>query len=229
VPAFNEARSVGAVVEGLRAEGLSVLVVDDGSTNGTAAIARSAGAGVVQLATNLGVGGALRAGIRYALNNGYSQVVQCDGDGQHPAEEVVRLLSDASSQGVHLLVGSRLTAPGSRRGEGFVRRVALGLLALLASRSVGHRVTDSTSGLRVIRRPLLDALAERMPRHYLGDTCEVMVSSGRAGFIVAEIPVAMRDRTHGSSTAPWTAAVGLTLRASLVALLRLHRRFDRLR
>jgi cellulose synthase/poly-beta-1,6-N-acetylglucosamine synthase-like glycosyltransferase len=211
VPAYNEAQSVGAVVAGLRALALPVLVVDDGSRDGTAQVARDAGAEVLRLTSNLGVGGALRAGVRFALLNGYSQVVQCDGDGQHPPAQVARLLAESALTDAHLIVGSRFTEVAARRQEGLVRWFALSLLAWLASRSAGCRITDSTSGLRVIRRPLLDQLAEKFPRHYLGDTFEVLISAGRAGFVIAEHPVAMVERQHGTSTASRAAAVGLTL------------------
>jgi hypothetical protein len=228
VPAWNEAKSVGDVVHGLHEAGLSVLVIDDGSTDGTALVARDARAGVISLPSNLGVGGALRAGFRYALEHGYSQVVQCDGDGQHPTEAVLSILAASqASEKTHLLIGSRFTTPRSRREEGFVRWSALSLLAWIASRSAGRPITDATSGLRVVRHPLLEEFALKLPRHYLGDTFESIVSAARAGFVIDEHPVTMTDRLHGASTATWSAAVGLTLRAAAVTVLGLHRRFDR--
>jgi hypothetical protein len=227
VPAFNEAPSVSEVVDSLRALGLPVIVVDDGSTDATAQVARAAGATVMELPSNLGVGGALRAGIRLALRAGYRQVVQCDADGQHPAHEVNALLLEQHKNPRDLLIGSRFTTRGSRKGEGIVRWSAMSLLALVASRSAGTRITDATSGLRVIRRPLLDQLAEKIPRHYLGDTFEVIVAAGSAGFRIAETPVTMSDRIYGSSSASPAAAFGLTLRALLIGVLRAHRRLDR--
>jgi hypothetical protein len=227
VPAMNEERSVAGVVRGLHAIGLPVLVIDDGSSDGTAHAAREAGAGVIRLASNLGVGGALRAGFRYAIEHGYTRVVQCDGDGQHPPESVRSLLdAAASAEDTHLLIGSRFTTPGARRAEGIVRWSALSLLSVIASRSAGRKVTDATSGLRVIQRPLLDEFAHKLPRHYLGDTFEAIVSAARAGFRIDEHPVTMVDRLHGVSTATRAAAVGLTLRAAAVTVLGLHRRFD---
>ena len=227
VPAFNEARSVGAVVDGLRDIGLPVIVIDDGSTDGTAQVAREHGATVVVLPTNLGVGGALRAGMRLALQQGFTQAVQCDADGQHPPEAVMALLEAQRRDPHDLLVGSRFTAQGAGRGEGLVRRTAMSLLAAFASRATGVRITDATSGLRAIRRPLLDQVAAHLPRHYLGDTFEVLLSAGRAGYRVAEHPVQMDERRFGVSTASFGAALGLTTRAVLVAILRAQPRFDR--
>ena len=227
VPAYNEGRSVGAVVDGLHALGLPVIVVDDGSTDETGAVARLHGATVVALPTNLGVGGALRAGMRLALERGFAQVVQCDADGQHPPE-AVRALLDAQRAAPHdLLIGSRFTESGAGRGKGPVRRTAMALLAAFASRATGVQITDATSGLRVIRRPLLDQVAEHLPRHYLGDTFEVLLSAGQAGYRIAEHPVRMEQRRFGTSTASFGAALGLTTRALLVALLRAQPRFDR--
>ena len=227
VPAFNEARSVGTVVDDLLLIGLPVIVIDDGSTDGTADVARAHGATVVALPTNLGVGGALRAGMRLALRRGFTQVVQCDADGQHPPEAVRALLDAQRSDPHDLLVGSRFTAHGAGRGEGVVRRIAMALLAAFASRATGVRITDATSGLRAIRRPLLDQVAEHLPRHYLGDTFEVLLSAGRAGYRVAEHPVRMEERRFGASTASFGAALGLTTRAVLVAILRAQPTFER--
>ena len=227
VPAFNEAPSVGQVVTSLRALGLPVIVVDDGSTDTTARVARAAGATVISLPTNLGVGGALRAGIRFAVQEGYEQVVQCDADGQHPSEAVRSLVEAQAMHPQDLLIGSRFAKDGARRNERLVRRTAMRILAAFASRATGVRITDATSGLRVIRQPLLGELALHLPRHYLGDTFEVLVSAGRAGFRIAEHPVAMSERQHGASTASFASALGLTLRAMLVAALRGHARFQR--
>lgn len=227
VPAYNEAPSVGTVVASLRAAGLPVIVVDDGSSDSTPAVARENGATVMTLPSNLGVGGALRAGIRLAIQAGYSQVVQCDADGQHPVTEVQSLLAAQRQRPHDLHIGSRFTVPGSRRQERAARRSAMALLAVLASRSAGTPITDATSGLRVIRQPLLGELAQKLPRHYLGDTFEVILAAGRAGFSIAEHPVAMAARSHGTSSASTSAAVGLTLRALLIAVLRAHRRLSR--
>lgn len=221
VPAFNEAASVGTVVRDLIRAGIPVLVVNDGSTDDTEAIARSAGAHVLTLPINLGVGGALRAGFRVARRTGFTQVVQCDADGQHPVKAVLDLIEAQAARPVDLLIGSRFVDPAVRHREGVVRFSATLLLAKIASRAAGRRITDATSGLRVIQTPLLDELARSMPVHYLGDTFEVNVMAGRSGYLIEEIPVTMVPRRHGASSASTLDAVRLTLRGVLVALLRL--------
>lgn len=225
VPAYNEEQSVSGVVEGLLRIGLAVLVVDDGSSDGTATAARRAGASVLELPTNLGVGGALRAGISHAVSIGFRAVIQCDADGQHPAEEVAKLVETSRRSKAHLLIGSRFLTSGSRGGVPIARRIAMLTLAVLGSRAAQRPLTDPTSGLRIIRQPLLGEVACHLPRHYLGDTFELAVSAGRTGYAIDECPVTMKPRLHGRSSASVTAAVGLTLRAILVVLLGAHLAF----
>lgn len=224
VPAFNEVATVATVVRELRSIGLPVLVVSDGSTDGTADAARGAGASVLELPLNLGVGGALRAGFQIARSHGYHTIVQCDADGQHPTEAVGKLLEEQNRSPADLLIGSRFLSPGVRREEPFFRRTAMLVLSTLASRAGRTQITDATSGLRLIRSPLLDELARAMPTHYLGDTFEVNVMAGRAGYRIREVPTVMRPRAFGSSTASTAAAFRLTIRGILVVLLRAQRR-----
>src|SRR5688572_11814521 len=107
IPAYREAATVGAVVAAVRAAGFDCVVVDDGSPDRTTEVARAAGATVLRLAVNLGVGAALRCGFRYADSHGYAAVVQCDADGQHPPEAIVGLIEAAREHDAHLVIGSR--------------------------------------------------------------------------------------------------------------------------
>lgn len=221
VPALNEAATIGSVVRDLTRSGLPVLVVDDGSTDETGACARAEGAAVLTLPINLGVGGALRAGFGVALRAGFTQALQCDADGQHPIRAVLALLEAQARSNADLLIGSRFLDPKARRREGLVRFIATFLLARVASRSSGQPITDATSGLRIVRRPLLDEVARSMPAHYLGDTFEVNVMAGRSGYVIEEIPVEMEPRVSGASSSSTLASVRLTIRVMMVALLRL--------
>ena len=224
VPAYNEQGSVGDVVRRARATGLDVIVVDDGSSDATAEVAAQAGAVVLRLPTNLGVGAALRTGFRVALRDGYTRVVQCDGDGQHAPEEIPRLLAEHRSREVDLLIGSRfLTAEAARPPA--TRWFAMRLLARSASRAAGVPITDATSGFRVVSSPLLEEFAAGLPNHYLGDTYEALVAAGRAGFRVAEVPVPTIARSHGSSSASAFAATTFTVRVLAVVGIRAHAPF----
>ena len=221
VPAWNEEASVASVVTSLGDHGYEVLVVSDGSTDSTASVARSSGAKVVELPVNLGVGGALRAGFRYAVDHGYDAVVQCDADGQHLAEEIAALLGARSHSGAHLVIGSRFADNGEFETS-FFRKIAMNILAFIARRSTGAYLSDVSSGFRVISEPLLSEFAREFPSAYLGDTFEAVISAGRAGYTIQEIPVSMRQREHGTSTASTLAAIKFLVRVLLIVSLRIE-------
>lgn len=223
VPAYNEERSVGDVVARLRSFGYPVLVIDDGSRDDTAAVAESAGALVARMPFNAGVGGALRTGLRFAADHGYQTVLQCDADGQHPIDHVQRLLDAAVERDSHLMIGSRFASGDPPSMEiSAIRRFAMWTLASSASRAVGRRLTDVSSGFRVFRGSLIPALAQHMPEYYLGDTYEAVISAGRAGYRIEELAVPITERVHGSSSAGSIRATQLTIRAFATAVLRLH-------
>jgi len=221
VPAWNEEASIASVVSGLVGHGYAVLVVSDGSTDATAALARDSGAKVVDLPVNLGVGGALRAGFRYAVDNGYGAVIQCDADGQHLAEEIMALLDARERSGAHLVIGSRFADNGAYEIS-FFRKIAMNILAFIARRSTGTYLSDVSSGFRVISEPLLSEFAREFPSAYLGDTFEAVISAGRAGYTIQEIPVSMKQREHGTSTASTLSAIKFLVRVLLIVSLRIE-------
>ena len=205
IPAYNEEDTVSMVVQQCMENGLDTLVVDDGSRDRTAELARSAGAVVLRLPFNLGVGGALRCGFRWAVHNGYSAAVQCDADGQHSPAQIRRLIEDAEIRGLDLVIGSRFTGV-SDFVSNRIRRIPMTAMAHIASRFAGTRLTDVTSGFRIIREPLLSQVAERFPTHYLGDTFDATVEAARGGFKIGEISVSMKERQGGipSSNTLWS-------------------------
>lgn len=226
IPAFNESATVGRVVSDVQDAGYDVLVVDDGSVDDTATIAREAGAAVLSLPFNLGVGGALRLGFKYAVQKDKRAVVQVDADGQHDPNDIDRLVRAADETGAHLVIGSRFLRLNTTMQISLLRRLAMRILARSASRATGVILTDTTSGFRLIREPLLRQFSEVFPVNYLGDTFEAVVSAGRAGYAVAEIDTEMHERSHGrSSASPWRAAQ-FTMKAMVVALLHLQPRLD---
>jgi glycosyltransferase involved in cell wall biosynthesis len=216
VPAFDEEECVGDVVKAVQADGYACVVVDDASTDRTATIAAEAGAVVINLPINLGVGGALRAGFRYAIDNGAHTVVQVDGDGQHPIDQIGALLAHLESGNFDMVVGSRFAPGGVPSPQSGLRRAAIGVLSTTLRRRGGVTISDPTSGFRAIRNPLLRAFANDFPHHYLGDTFEALLVAGRRGYRIGEVPVEMQPRQGGQPSAAMPASVRAMLRALTV-------------
>ncbi len=223
VPAFNERATVGEVVGAIVRSGFPVVVVDDGSEDDTAALARVAGAVVLELPFNLGVGGALRAGFRWAVDNEFTAAVQCDADGQHDPADVRRMIEHAEANDVHLLIGTRFGGLDGYRT--WLRRIPMRVLARIASKAAGRSMTDSSSGFRVVRSPLLEEFAVRYPMHYL-ESFEVLVQAGRHGYRVAEIPVAMHERKGGVPSAGTATSLRYLVRAVLALLIGSGQKFQ---
>lgn len=226
IPALNEERSISKVVDELRLLKLDVLVVDDGSKDKTRERAVESGAIVLSLPFNLGVGGALRTGFKFAVANGYDAIIQVDADGQHLPAEVEKLLKAASESDADLIIGSRFISAvnNSELSVSLVRRSAMKLMAAVASKATGTKLTDTTSGFRLIRNPLLTAFSQQFATNYLGDTFEALIAAGRAGYRVQEVPVDMQDRLFGVSSASLLQAVAFFFKAFAVAFLRLQPR-----
>jgi glycosyltransferase involved in cell wall biosynthesis len=223
IPAFNEEQSVGRVVARVRALGYPALVVDDGSIDRTAEVAELGSAVVLRLPVNLGVGGALRCGFRYAVTHGYRVVVQCDADEQHDPAQIAKLLDAMRAENADLVIGSRFAAGDQPYAVGRVRRVAMRRLARMASHRTGVEITDATSGFRAIGGNLLGAFAATYPTEYLGDTIESLARAGRAGYRVVEVPVAMRARETGVSTASSLASAWYLVRVIMAVWLQRYR------
>jgi glycosyltransferase involved in cell wall biosynthesis len=223
VPAWNEVGSIGDVVKEIKSElpAMDVLVVDDGSGDDTTRVAEAAGAIVTRLPYNLGVGGAMRLGYRYAKAEGYDVAVQVDADGQHDPRYVPRLiegLEDAS-----LVIGARFAGEGDYEVHG-PRRWSMVMLSVVLSHMAGTKLTDTTSGFRACDRDLIELFATWYPVEYLGDTVETVVRVLRLGYRVRQVPVAMRQRFAGVPSKSPAKAVLYLGRAFFALLLALSRR-----
>jgi glycosyltransferase involved in cell wall biosynthesis len=227
VPAWNEAESVGPVVKETMAAApaVTVLVVDDGSTDRTASVARAAGAQVITNLFNLGVGGAVRVGIRYGLAHGFRSVVQLDADGQHDPRDIATLLEPLDADGpAQVVIGARFAGKGDVDVP-WSRRLAMRLLAGYLSTMTGTRLTDVTSGFRAHNRAALRIFARTYPADYLADTVESLVIASRAGATVDQVPVTMRPRLAGrSSQSAWRATAYLFRVLVTLALAIIRRR-----
>lgn len=209
LPAFNEEASVGAVIAEVYSavSGISCLVVDDGSTDKTAEISLLAGAEVIQLPYNLGVGGAMRVGFNYAIANGFENVIQVDADGQHNPKDIPSLLEALSN--ADLVLGARFAGEGDYQARG-PRRWAMKVLAKILSKSSRTELTDTTSGFRASGPRAVQLFAKHYPAEYLGDTVESLVIASREGCVIKQVPVSMRERTGGTpSHSPLKASIFL--------------------
>ncbi|MEV6607384.1 glycosyltransferase family 2 protein [Kutzneria sp. NPDC051319] len=225
MPAWNEEEAVGDTVREVFAAlpEADVLVVDDGSSDRTAQVARAAGAKVLELPINLGVGGAMRAGFRYAVRHDYDAAVQVDADGQHNPLEVRDLLAKLDE--ADIVIGARFAGEGDYQVRG-PRKWAMKVLAFVLSRLAGTKLTDTTSGFKATGRRALPLFAENYPVEYLGDTIESLVIACRAGCKIVQVPAHMRERRAGTpSHSPWKASIYL-FRAGFALLLALIRRWN---
>jgi glycosyltransferase involved in cell wall biosynthesis len=200
VPAYNESATVSRVVRELRqaAPDFDVLVVDDGSTDATAAAAEAAGARVVKLPFNLGIGGAVQAGFVYALDNGYQRMVQVDGDGQHLATEIAtlrRVMDD--DPGIDMVCGSRFLTDSGYLAP-ISRRTGIHIFAFLLSRFIGQPVTDPTSGFRLYNRRAIALFARDYPHDYPEVEAVLMVHHHQLR--MREVTVKMLERGGGVSS-----------------------------
>ena len=202
VPAYQEEQALPGTLKELHdvVPELDVLVVDDGSRDATAKVAAAAtDVTVARLPFNLGVGAAVRTGLRYAVDNGYQRVVVVDADGQHDPATIATLLG-ALDDGADMVIGSRF-AGGSSFAVGRTRGRAMKSLHRVVRWQTGQSFTDTTSGFRAFDAPVVAMLARDYPVEYLADTVEVLLMVCRAGYKVVEVPVAMRTRAGGQPSA----------------------------
>ncbi len=199
VPAYNEEKSLPGVIRDLKAHApdIDVLVVDDGSQDATPHILDKADANVVNLPFNLGIGGAMQAGYLYADRQGYDIAVQFDGDGQHMAEEIEKLLRPLTSDAADLVVGSRFLTRGGYSAP-LPRKIGIWIFSFLLSRILDTRVTDTTSGFRAANRRVIEYFARHYPEDY--PEVETLVLLHKRGFRILEVSTAMRGRTGGRSS-----------------------------
>lgn len=196
IPALNEAETLPSVLRELRAvdSDLDVLVIDDGSTDGTADAARAEGVDVAVLPFNLGIGGALRTGFRYAVRQDYDAAVQLDADGQHDPRQIPRLL--AGLDHADFVIGSRFGGDTSYEVSR-TRRGAMRLLEFSIRMLSGRTFSDTSSGFRAFNRPVLEYFARSYPSEYM-ESVEALLAATYAGFRITEVPVEMHQRAGGS-------------------------------
>ncbi len=238
LPAFNESGNIGQTVRELQklSFALDILVVDDGSVDQTAQQAQLAGANVVSLPFNLGIGGAVQTGFLYALANGYDFAVQVDGDGQHDAEYLRVILDPVLNAKADIVVGSRFmpedraatsegmpspSGPGTGRQSSWrssaIRRVGIHFFAWLISGLTGFRVTDPTSGFRAFNTKAIETFAQNYPQDF--PEPESIVIARCFGLRLMEVPVQMRKRVYGQSSIRYFKTLYYMIKVTVAILL----------
>jgi glycosyltransferase involved in cell wall biosynthesis len=223
VPAYNEERNIARVVAELKEHDpqLDVVVISDGSYDRTGDVAREAGAKVLRLPFNLGIGGAVQTGFRYAWENGYELAVRCDGDGQHIPAELPKVIAPVVAGDADIAIGSRFVVNGGYRSSA-TRRVGIRLLALVVSAIARQRVTDATSGFQALNRRALELFAADYPHDY--PEVEGMVMTIKHKLRLVEVPVEMREREHGRSSITALRSIYYMVKVLIALFVGLFRR-----
>ncbi|HET9242305.1 MAG TPA: glycosyltransferase family 2 protein [Gaiella sp.] len=225
VPAYDEEDAIAAVVDELKAfdPEIDVVVVDDGSADGTAAAAAAAGAAVVRLPFNLGIGAAVQTGFRYALEQGYDVAVRLDGDGQHDPAELPKLLAPLERGEADVVTGSRFREEEDGYRPPLARRLGITWFARLVSLLSRQRVTDTTSGFQALNRSGIALFARDYPSDYPEVEATVLVLKHRLRLV--EVPVRMREREHGSSSITLVRSFYYAIKVTLALLVAMGRRY----
>ena len=218
IPAYNEEESLRSLIEEIKAVCLEVdyLVVNDCSSDDTERLLEELEANYISLPCNMGIGGAVQSGYRYAMQNGYDIAIQIDGDGQHDVrfvKDMVKLIEDKQAD---VVIGSRFIDK-----EGFqssqARRIGIRILSMLIRLMCGAMVKDVTSGFRAVNRRFIELFAENYPDDY--PEPEVIVTAKLYGAVIKELPVVMRERTTGKSSINLKRSIYYMIKVSLAIII----------
>ena len=228
VPAWNEAGAIGQVVDEIvaTAMGVDVVVVDDASTDETAGVAEAHGAIVLRLPFNVGIGGAVQTGFKYALAHGYDVAVRLDGDGQHDPSELPKLLGPIERGEANLVIGSRFADGSGSYRPPFARRMGIRVFARLVSLLGGQRVTDTTSGFIALDALAIQLFADEYPHDY--PEVEATLVALRSGLGLVQVQVDMRERETGTSSITFVRSLYYIVKVMLALLVASLRRYPRL-
>lgn len=215
IPAYNEAANLRAVVDDLRCFDGDMLIVNDGSSDDTVMVARELGVMVVSHPFNLGIGGTVQTGIKFALAKGYDFAIQFDGDGQHRADQIAKIVARGAAGEADLVIGSRTLPGGYKMGvtRWFGSKIFLCLIKVLS----GLTINDPTSGFRCYGPRAMELFSRFYPDDY--PEVESIVTAARSGLTVVEVPVLMRQRLSGHSSITRRKSAYYMLKVSLALVV----------
>ena len=223
IPAYNEEANIETVVEELvsKCPDLDYIVVNDGSRDQTAKICREKGYNLLDLPVNLGLAGCFQAGMKYAWNKGYGYAIQFDGDGQHDAAYLERMAQELAETESDMVIGSRFIEKEGFQSSG-LRRIGIRYFSVLIWMLTGRKVTDPTSGMRMVNRDVMQIYAGSYPKDY--PEPESVMAVLRMGKKVTEIPVVMKERREGISSIGGFRSVYYMIKVTLAILMERLRR-----
>ncbi|MDR0930422.1 MAG: glycosyltransferase family 2 protein [Clostridiales bacterium] len=219
IPAYNEAETLERVIDDIskNAADCDCIIINDCSTDGTLQLCRRKGWRVANLTNNLGIGGAMQTGYKYAAQNNYDIAIQFDGDGQHEAKYIHDLI-DKIQAGADLAIGSRYLSDSA---EGFkstaTRRLGIKYFSVLIKLLTGKKCTDPTSGLRACSKAVINMFASNYPQDY--PEPDTIVRVARQGLDIIDIPVSMQERVSGKSSITCLKSIYYAIKVTLACLL----------
>lgn len=217
IPAYNESENILAVASHVIAAGYDYIIVNDGSSDDTLKICKENNLNVLDLSQNLGIGGAVQAGHKFAQRNGYQIDVQFDGDGQHDAHYIASLVQEIEA-GADIVVGSRYLKPSRSSFQStLMRRIGKSWLSLCLEMLCHQRISDPTSGFRACGTRAIDLFCESYPIDY--PEPESLAQASRLGFKISEVPVSMHERQGGTSSINAIASVYYMVKVTLAIIL----------
>jgi glycosyltransferase involved in cell wall biosynthesis len=225
VPAFNEAGAIRGVIEAIRSfdSSFDVVVIDDGSGDDTSSVAASCGVAVVTLPFNLGIGGAVQTGFKYALERGYELAVRLDGDGQHDPGELTKLLAPVQRGDADIAIGTRFSSGSGDYRPPLARRIGITWFAKLVSLLTRQHVSDTTSGFQALNRKGIALFARDYPSDYPEVEAMVLVFKHRLRLL--EVPVQMLEREHGESSITFVRSIYYVLKVTLALFVAMVRKY----
>jgi glycosyltransferase involved in cell wall biosynthesis len=222
IPAFNEVETIRTVVQEVRSAAaktgahFEIIVVNDGSVDGTAEVVQDLPCLLLNLPINIGIGGAMQLGFRHAHARDSTVAVQVDADGQHPASEIVKLLAPLRDDQADVVIGSRFLKGGGSRST-FGRRIGIRYLNFLQGLLIGRRITDSTSGFRAMNRRALAICVNQYPDQFPEPVVTIMLA--RRGLRILEVPVHMNERRGGRSSIGFFGSMLYAFKVSMAMLI----------